>query len=307
MNLKTLTSLLVLALVGILGCTSSTPNSRTDSSLDSNVIQSDQEGLIIEVLHQRLDKKVDETSGLEKIGDRYWTHNDSGGEPEIYNIDIQSGLVISTEKIIDATNKDWEDITADDTHVYIGDFGNNRGGRKDLTVYKIPKSNLNQEKDVASKSIIFSYPDQTKYYSGYNHNFDCEAMINQGDSLYLFSKNWLDKRCKLYALSKNNTNQKATLISEFDSEGTITGASIDVDSKSLYLIGYVPGDGFQSFMWVIKDWEGNNFLSGDRIRYDLNLPRQTEAIQVVSNNTVIISAESDNSGYPALYKIVVPE
>lgn len=297
----------ILISIGLIACTNSSPSSSVEGNPESTIIENEHKNLTIEILHQKLDKTVDETSGLERIDNNLWTHNDSGGEPEIYSIDLQSGQVLSTEKIIGASNKDWEDITSDDTYVYIGDFGNNRGGRKDLSIYKIPKSNLTQDEDEASDLINFSYPDQTEYYSGYNHNYDCEAMVSKGDSLYLFSKNWLDRRCKLYALSKNASNQKAALISEFDSEGTITGASLDLENKSLYLIGYVPGDGFSSFIWVIKNWEGSDLLSGERTRYDLNLSRQTEAIQSIGNNSIIISAEGDDSGYPALYQITVPE
>ena len=36
-------------------------------------------------------------------------------------------------------NVDWEDITQDETHIYIADFGNNNGNRTDLKIYKILK------------------------------------------------------------------------------------------------------------------------------------------------------------------------
>lgn len=56
---------------------------------------------------------VQETSGIETTNPVYiWTHNDSGGEPELYKIDT-FGTLIKTIVIKNAQNTDWEDVTSD--------------------------------------------------------------------------------------------------------------------------------------------------------------------------------------------------
>jgi hypothetical protein len=39
---------------------------------------------------------------------------------------------------VNAKNTDWEALTNDGNNFYIGDFGNNDGSRRDLTIYKVP-------------------------------------------------------------------------------------------------------------------------------------------------------------------------
>ncbi|MFN8364467.1 MAG: hypothetical protein U0T78_04125 [Cloacibacterium normanense] len=76
-----------------------------------------------------------ETSGLTFLKDKLFTLNDGGNTNEIFEIDKNSGKILSKLKI-NFPNKDWEAITSDDEDFYIGDFGNNAGSRKDLAIYK---------------------------------------------------------------------------------------------------------------------------------------------------------------------------
>ena len=259
----------------------------------------------LDTIHAAFDPRVQETSGLIKIGDTYWTHNDSGGEPNLYEFDLSTGDVIRSVKINNVLNTDWEEVTVDSTYFYIGNFGNNLGKRKDLAIYKGSISELLTQDEVDVEVISFSYPDQDKFYNGYNHNHDCEAMIAHNDNIYLFSKNWLDKRCKLYTIPSKSGNYEATLISEFNTEGTITGAAISPDKEELILLGYVPipRKGFDPFVWKLSDWEGDDFLSGEKKRYDFHIRRQMEAVVYQDQRTLFISAEDENGSDPSLYKM----
>ena len=250
-----------------------------------------------------LDLQIRETSGLAMINNAYWTVNDSGDEPRLYQFDIEAGKVLNTVGLQDAKNQDWESLAEDDTHMYIGDFGNNTGGRKNLRIFKIEITQLSNSVIEKSETITFKYQDQEKYYSGYDHNFDCEAMVSKGDSLFLFSKNWLDRKCKLYGLSKNVNDQSASLISEFDSGGTITGASIHKSKKEIYLLGYNGIGVYSSFVWILSDWEGSDFFSGKKTKYDLTINRQTEGIVVDKDGNLLISAEQNRGGHPSLYLV----
>ena len=57
-----------------------------------------------------LQDSVDETSGLINLDGTLITHNDSGGQPVLYELDSVSGNVTRSVTIENATNTDWEDI-----------------------------------------------------------------------------------------------------------------------------------------------------------------------------------------------------
>ena len=273
------------------------------NNLNRNVTQSEFPILKVDTILLDLSKKVDETSGLIDINGDIWTHNDSGGDPKLYEINISNGKISDTEEIKKAKNIDWEDITIDSEYIYIGDYGNNHGGRKDLKIYKVPISNLDSKDNKDAVELSFSYPDQTKYYSGYNHNFDCESLISEGDSLYLFTKNWDNQKCKLYKLDKFSSEQNAEYISEFDTQGLITGATLDEKNKRLFLLGYIRGGGRHSFIWILEDWTGNDFFSGSKTRYDLSVIAQTEGIIYSESHGLLVSAEGNSGGHPTLYRL----
>ncbi len=90
------------------------------------------------------------------------THNDSGGEPKLYEVDTLTGNVTREVLIQNATNKDWEDICHDETYIYIGDFGNNNNYRTDLKIYRITIEDYLNRDTVEADVIAFNYQDQTE-------------------------------------------------------------------------------------------------------------------------------------------------
>ena len=84
-----------------------------------------------------LDNIVNETSGLIFIGEELITHNDSGGENQLYKIDTLNGTTYENKIIPNSSNIDWEDLAKDYNYLYIADFGNNLGNRVDLNIIKI--------------------------------------------------------------------------------------------------------------------------------------------------------------------------
>ena len=268
-----------------------------------NITETKSDSLDHETIIASMDNTIRETSGLALIDGAHWTINDSGNDPSLYQFDISTGKITSEVKISDAENQDWESLTQDNEHIYIGDFGNNTGGRDNLRIYKVDLNKLMSPAIGGNEAITFHYPDQKKFYSGYDHNFDCEAMVSKGDSLYLFSKNWQDRKCKLYGLSKDPVDQTASLISEFDAGGTITGASLHQSKKELYLLGYNGIGVYSSFIWVIKNWEGSDLFAGTKKKYQLTIDRQTEGISVTPDGSLLISAEAARGGNPSLYRV----
>jgi len=141
-------------------------------------------------LQTTLPSSVKETSGLLYLHQRIITHNDSGGNAELYEIDPATGNVTRTVAVNNATNVDWEAICADDEYLYIGDFGNNAGSRTDLKIYRIRQSDyLEIDNDEVSAEVIhFAYADQTDFTpTNYTTNFDAEAFVALEDQLCIFT------------------------------------------------------------------------------------------------------------------------
>ncbi len=295
-------AIIVFSLLAII---SSCNEQKTPQSVASLPDKSDFIKINLDTIHAAFDTRVQETSGLLKIDDTYWTNNDSGGEPNLYQYDMESGEVVRSVLVKGVKNIDWEEITADSTHFYIGDFGNNFGNRDNLAIYKGLISDLKKNDEVNVEEIKFSYPDQNEFYNGYNHNHDCEAMVIYHEKLFLFSKNWLDRRCKMYTLPTKPGTYEAKLVSEFNTEGTVTAAALSPSQNELILLGYqpIPKKGFDPFVWKISKWSGDDLLSGEKRRYDFSIRRQMEGVMYLDDRTLAISAEDENGSTPSLFRM----
>jgi len=213
---------------------------------------------------------VRETSGLMFWNGLLWTHNDSGAQPELVALDSANRTVVKTLRIGNATNVDWEDITKDDTHAYIADFGNNNGNRTNLRIYKVPLADLDTESPTA-EVINFSYSDQEDFTSKPNNNdYDAEALIAVGDSLYIFSKNWVNLRTRVYSLPKNPGTYVAQVQGNIYADGMITGADFNAQDSVLVLCGY--NKVLQPFVWLLWDFRSMDFFGGNKRKINFNLP-----------------------------------
>lgn len=250
-------------------------------------------GRIKPTFDANLSNKVHETSGLLWWNNQVWTHNDSGGEPALYAIDTTTGKVLKKVTITNATNVDWEDLTQDDDYIYIGDFGNNEhGNRKDLKVYKVKKSDVKSKTAVEAAVIHFSYNDQTNFAAtgADNTNFDCEAIIAYGDSLFLFSKDWVDNKTRLYKLPKLAGTYTATNIGELNVHGLVTGATIIPDKKVIVLTGY--NSLLMPFVYLLYDFTGDRFFAANKRKIGIRQSfLQVEGICPVTDTNFYISNE----------------
>jgi len=241
----------------------------------------------------RLPNTIKESSGLIKVDNRLWTLNDSGGKAALYQIDEHSGHIVRTVTIKNARNRDWEDIAYDKHYVYIGDFGNNHGNRRDLKIYKISRSALRSQKSVKAKTINFTYSDQRNFKSRpYKHNYDCEAMVAYNGKLYLFSKNWQNQQTRLYQLSNKAGKHTAKYLSSFNIEGMVTGATINKKSNMLLLSTY---DNLLNVnIWVFTNYKHNDFFSGDKkeLNFYSPLQGQIEGITFIDRHKAYLSSES---------------
>lgn len=249
-----------------------------------------------------LPNQVKETSGLLFLNNKIITHNDSGDAANIYELDNATGNILRTVTITNATNIDWEDIAEDDTHIYIGDFGNNNGNRTDLKIYKILKSDFNNSTEVTAEEISFSYEDQTDFTSRpNNNNFDAEALIIYENSIYIFSKNWVDAMTRVYKLPTIAGTHVATKVSNANVEGLITGATTFGDH--IILCGYDTTAPFVIFISSNRAPNDDIFSNGfDKYSFssELGAGSQVEGITALIDGTFYISREEVNNTFFSL-------
>ena len=240
----------------------------------------------------KLPNKIKESSGLIKIDGRLWTINDSGGRAELYQIDEKSGRIVKTVTIKGAYNHDWEALTYDENHVYIGDFGNNKGNRRDLKVYKISRKALKSQKNVRAKIINFRFSDQKNFRSRrQKHDFDCEAMVAYHGKLYLFSKDWVDHKTRLYELSTSAGTHIAKYRDNFNVQGLITDASINRKLDILLLTSY--SELLSVDIWTFTNFNQENFFKGLSKKLTLNsLNAQVEGVTFIDNYRAYLSSEA---------------
>lgn len=240
---------------------------------------------------------LNESSGVIYFNNKLITHNDSGGNNELYEVDLVSGLVTRTITISNATNVDWEDMTQDDTNIYIGDIGNNvSGNRKDLKIYKISKSDYLSMETITAETISYSYSDQIDFNpSGSNNTeWDAEALVSlDAATLIIFSKNWVNGITKGYLVSKiPGMYSLIPLETPLNSLGLITGGTYNTSTAKLFLVGYTST--LSPFVWESEDFAGSDVFSGTNTRTSLPASfglEQIEAITFVDETNYLITAE----------------
>ncbi|NNL16819.1 MAG: hypothetical protein HKO81_09290 [Flavobacteriaceae bacterium] len=235
-----------------------------------------------------------EASGAQKtIGsDLIWMINDAGNSPELFGLN-KKGKIKKVIKI-KSENNDWEDLASDDKgNLYIGDFGNNKNNRTDLTILKIKKEDLSSSKPVDAEMISFYYPDQDKFPPKKKKRvFDCESFFFLNDSLYLFTKSRVDDyygKTNLYKIPAEPGNYKALKIGSYKASCNeftcwITSADISPDRSKVVLLS-------PSGLLVFNNFKNDDFFAGDISEYEFDFITQKESVFFKNNRTLYITDE----------------
>ena len=236
-----------------------------------------------------LSDTLNETSGLVEWENHFYTHNDDT-DLHLYQLD-KKGLITKKIKLNGIKNKDWEELTQDKTHFYLGDFGNNASGnRTDLTIYKIAKDSLFDNPKI--EIITFSYPEQTDFSKQKSNStdFDCEALIATENELVLFTKQWKNNQSAVYRLPKNPGNYSAEHITTLKVKGLITGATFVEEKNLIALCGH--NKKLNPFMYLIADLKDLNFEKANQRKIKLKLHfHQIEAISSTNGIDFYITNE----------------
>jgi hypothetical protein len=145
------------------------------------------------------DAALDELSGLAVSRQNpgvLWTHEDSGGEAELYALDATGGTV-ATVHVNGVVNVDWEDLAIGACEagwcLYIGDTGDLGAGRTDFTILVVAEPSLDGTPDwtATPEERPFTYPDGAEDAEGL-------ALTPDGDPLVVTKR--ADATAGLYRL-----------------------------------------------------------------------------------------------------------
>ena len=249
-----------------------------------------------------------ESSGLALHNETLWSINDGGNEAILYGFDLagESNFKIKQIAVRNAANLDWESLITTQESLVIADCGNNRGDRIWFQFHSINWDQLDVSQGlVDAKTINVKLADVTPAVERQDHNRDCEAVTEVDGDYWLFTKNWLDQKSRLYVVDPDRDQQSVEALETFDAAGLITGADYDSKSRRLALIGY--GSGFavtQPFIWIIPVDQGVAQFD-QAVRYSLAKMGQWEAIHWYQGH-LLISRESSPLGGALLAEVKLP-
>jgi len=221
-----------------------------------------------------------------------WSFNDSGNEPALYCLDIDDGSVIRKTIIRNATNVDWEDMAEDETHIYVADVGNNQATRDTVVIYRIRKTSvLSGDPELIHDGIIsVSFDDTLNRTRSGLSSHDCEAVFALGDSLFLFSKNWVDQSTSVFILPRMPGHYNVSPSTRYEVGLLITGADLFPGNRQVSLVGY------RDYMPVVITYEygaspARISCGGKAKVYPMKSGRQVEGICYDHHGDLYISAE----------------
>lgn len=243
---------------------------------------------------------IDESSGLAIAGERsLWTHNDRGGNAEIFEVDVR-GELLRTVELTDVTVHDMEDVAMDkDGMLFIGDFGNNKKDRLKLSILRVDPRQI-QENKVRPEVIEFLLPD-----NGLNSkcHYDIEAMIWSKGRLVMFTKDRCDENNNhlvIYSVPDEPGHYTAAKMGEFyweepDKCIKITGANLSPDGKKLVLLSR---NGLHFFFAYNRD----EYFNGSYRYLELE-DRKREGLVHYGDCELFISEEAKKGAKAKLWKL----
>ncbi|MGB3143957.1 MAG: hypothetical protein WBB24_07605, partial [Maribacter sp.] len=180
-------------------------------------------------------------------------------------------------------------ISQDEDFIYIGDFGNNLGTRRDLAVHKISKQAYLDSDDVTATTISFSYEDQFDFSNNGNSDLDAEAFFVLSDQLIILTKQWQSQGSVAYTVPKEPGTYVASKLGTIENIGLVTDASYNPSTNTLVILGY--SSFLSPFVGVIKDLKSDAIFEGITTT-DLGLNFiQAEGITFTSPSHYYISSE----------------
>lgn len=239
-----------------------------------------------------------EISGMAYRGNDIYALNDGGNGPYIFHMDINTGGIKEKYRIDNLRNNDWEDLALYKGYLYIGDFGNNRGDRRNLAIHRISIDSL-EFYDPPVRSTYISYNQQKSFnHSAHDHNWDCEAMVVCNDGIFCFSKNWKDLGTIMYKIEEGVMN-KLSPADSFNAGFLVTGAHYDSVNSGLYLCGYHDNE---TYLLHFRNAETVKF-TGEYRKYIIPALKNTQVESLFRKGDYLYLASEMTLKAQALYRI----
>lgn len=237
------------------------------------------------------------TSGLVYDRGALWTVNDHSAL-NIYKLDSANGSVVDYISVSHAVPVDLEEMQLDSNFIYLGDIGNNCGCRTDLHILRVDRRSLFSSAPLID-TIGFFYPEQMLFSSDlFSTDFDCEAFVVFGDSIFLFTKQWSSLATSCYVIPNIPGVHAAQLRYSLPVQGLVTGASVSVSSGDLLLVGY--SNLMRPFLLQLSDWRESAKVSFVK-RFLSEWMSQVEAVVESPSGDIYVTNEAFS--VPLLLKI----
>jgi len=249
----------------------------------------------------QLPDEVFETSGLIFFNESLITHNDSGNEPILYELDTLNQSIKRRITISNVDNIDWEAITQDEEYIYIGDFGNNLGTRVDLAIHRISKEDFISFDAVEATSINFSYEDQEDFTNNGNSDWDAEAFFILNNQFVILTKQWKSFGSFAYTLPITPGIHAANRVGAIADVGLVTDVTYDVATNRLVLMGY--STILSPFIGIVEDLNLESPFDG-YIQQNLGLNFvQAEGITQINSTNYFFTSEYYSRQSPTIESI----
>lgn len=236
-----------------------------------------------------LPNEVFETSGLLYFNGNLITHNDSGNEAVLFELDTLTLSVQRRVVVNNVTNVDWEALSQDEDFIYIGDFGNNVGSRTNLAVHIISKQDYLSSNTVSATTINFSYEDQQDFENNGNSDWDAEAFFIIDDKVVVLTKQWQSLGSVAYEFSKFPGTYIARRIGDIKNVGLVTDATFNAETNRLVVLGY--SSILSPFIGIVENLDFNDVFEGYK-QQDLGLNFiQAEGLTQSETGNYLFSSE----------------
>lgn len=255
----------------------------------------------------KLDRRLSEISGIDIWQDTLVIAvNDGGNLPVVYFLNLE-GEIVHEVYLKNARNKDWEDLAIGNSDtLYIGDFGNNLGNRKDRAIYKLDlKEGLNKDTMVPVRMGISFEGQPCQKEKVKSHPYDCESIFWKEDTLWMISKNRISKKA-----AKSMKTRQPILYALDPIKG---GKAVVMDTLKMKRIrkGFndqvTSADAFDSKIFFLT-YDGMYEYKGPAIQEEqlINFKKltQKEALVFINDQKCLVAAEHNRFlGGPFLYTI----
>jgi hypothetical protein len=240
--------------------------------------------------------ELTESSGLavsRREASCFWTHNDSGGEPKLFAVNID-GKVTGSIFVTDCVAIDWEDIAtfgdAEQPWIVVADIGDNVAKRTSVTLSFLREPDPRQHhRQTAAYRLEVNYPDGAR---------DCEAIAidTKHREIVFVAKSFLPT-AQVYTIplpDLSNADSVKSSKAVLQYRGTlaiplISAMDIDAESGDILLVNY-----FQCF-WFQRDAAAAKDAWLTQVPEVTDLPKlkQIEAVAITPNRDVWVTSEGN--------------